>query len=192
MVTVADFAELAESTSKAKREAVKTLKADPSADETPASDHEVWRQCMGEMGEFVGPMLGKEGGMFKTIIAKCPPGAARAVVALAVKQFNSFKTTLEVDYGQYTVAEKPELTVLVRHVEKAVTWRNRRLQEDAQKAAMKVVVGEASPLEMYIQKHRPTPKAQNPKSSPTDYLWIGVKAAHRAPDHQKDHKKADR
>ena len=53
MVSVADFAKLAEATQKAAREKNKNLKVDPSEDTKPAKLHHVWAECMGELGEYV-------------------------------------------------------------------------------------------------------------------------------------------
>ena len=57
MVSVADFAKLAEATQKAAHEKNKNLKVDASEDVKPGKLHQVWAQCMGELGEYVGPMI---------------------------------------------------------------------------------------------------------------------------------------
>jgi hypothetical protein len=60
-----DCAKLAEATKQATQEKNKNPKVDPSENTKPAKLHAVWAQCMGELGEYVGPMIGVEGGMLK-------------------------------------------------------------------------------------------------------------------------------
>lgn len=136
MVSVAEMAKLAEATKQAKREKNKNLPVDASKD-TPGNLHKVWRETMGELGEHVKALNGEQSGMFKALIATCPPGSAQVVLALAVREWSSFKIVLETDYGQWKVSEVPSLPVLAKHAEKAVTWWQKRLK--AEKGSQKPV-----------------------------------------------------
>ena len=77
---------------------------------------------MGELGEYVGPMIGDEGGMLKKFGAKCPPGTASVLIAFAVHEWKSFASVLRSEYGHYKVSEKPRLDVLLKHADALVTW----------------------------------------------------------------------
>ena len=89
-----DCSKLAEATKQATQEKNKNLKVDPSEDTKPAKLHAVWAQCMGELGEYVGPMIGAEGGMLKKFVEKCPPGTAKVLIAFAVHEWKSFASVL--------------------------------------------------------------------------------------------------
>ena len=93
-----DCAKLAEATKQAAQEKDKNPKVDPSENTKPAKLHAVWAQCMGELGEYVGPMIGVEGGMLKKFGAKCPPGTASVLIAFAVHEWKSFASVLRSEY----------------------------------------------------------------------------------------------
>ena len=145
MVSVADFAEFADATKKPAWEKNKNLKADLSEVMTPGMLHAVWKQCMGNIGETVGSMTGDQAGRFKFLLKECPPGSAHAVVAYAVQNWNGFKSTLEAEYGQYKVSEKPLLGIMVTHVGPLLTWWKRRMKEEQAQNAVQAAKAVSAP-----------------------------------------------
>ena len=181
MVSVADFAKLAEATQKAAREKNKNLKVDPSEDTKPAKLHHVWAECMGELGEYVPRMSGEEGGMLKKFIEKCPPGTARVLVAFAVREWASFASVLRQKYGVYKVSETPQLGVLVKHADALVTYWMAKEKAKAAKAAQKPVQAakavSALPLPpegakpAQQQKSGQSVNVKDPTTDPTSHLF---------------------
>jgi hypothetical protein len=167
MASVADIAKLSEATKTATREKNKNLKVDTGAKETPGALHTIWAQTMGELGEHVGPMMGADGGMFKTLVAKCPPGSARVVLAFAVQNWNGFKTTLEAEYGMYKVSEKPVLPIMVKHADKLVTWWLKRQKQEAAHKAHQQASQAKAPI--------PPEKAHTPTGPEISGVGVGIK-----------------
>ena len=94
---------------------------------------------MGELGEYVGPMIGAEAGMLKQLVVKFPPGTVKVLIAFAVSEWVSFASVLRSKYGVYKVSETPQLGVLVKHADALVTYWMSKEKAKADKAAKKAV-----------------------------------------------------
>ena len=177
MVSVADFAKLTEATQKAAHEKNKNLKVDASEDVKPGKLHQVWAQCMGELGEYVGPMIAEDGGRLKTFIGKCPPGTAKVLVAFAVKEWVSFASILRKEYAVWNVSEKPVLGTMTKHADALVTFWMAREKAKAAKAAHKAGTGRQGSFGSYPtsqgRKTRPAAKISPSRPDPRPHHGPG-------------------
>ena len=130
--SVAQMAGLLRAKQQAKQDATKTLSVDPSDIDTPATLHKLWKNALGELGEFVGTMKGSDKGMYQHLCNACPPGAARVVLAAAVHHWSAVRALLESEYGAFKLPPKPHLGVIYKHIDAIVTWwRKERAAEAA-------------------------------------------------------------
>ena len=178
MVSVADFAKLAEATKKAASKKNKNLLVDASEDVKPAKLHHLWAQCMGEIGQHVGPMVGEEGGKLKQFIAKCPPGTAKVLVALAVHEWDLFASVLRSKYGVYKVSDTPQIGIVLKHADALVTWWLKREKDKAAQEAVQAAKAVPAPTPTpqdaepaQPQKSGHSAKVKDPATDPSSHLF---------------------